>query len=88
VSQDYALDRVRARRRPPKPPGQPPWPPWWPWWLSALFALVNIAATVLNLMHDSIGWAAFSGVVFCLNGTQAIREWQWRRYNRWKGGRS
>jgi hypothetical protein len=88
MSETAVLARARTRRRPRKPPGQPPWPPWWPWWLSALFALINITNTFLNLMDNSIGWAAFSGAMFCLTGTQAIREWQWDRYNRWKGGRS
>ncbi len=33
-----------------------------------------------------IGWAALNGALFCLNGEEAIRRWQWDRYNRWKGG--
>jgi hypothetical protein len=85
VSQDYALDRVRARRRPPKPPG---FPPPWPWWVTALLALVNLAGTVMFLLDDRTGMAVFSGVLFCLNGNFAVRDWQWDRYNRWKGGGS
>lgn len=85
MSQDYALDRVRARRRPPKPPGEPPF---FPWWWNSLCALTNLVITVRALLRGDTTWAALNGFLFCVNGNFAVRRWQWDRYNRWKGGRS
>ena len=81
---ETALARVKARRRPPKPPG---FPPPWPWWCTALLALVAFATLIYCLLEDRTVMAAWNGLWFCINGNYAIRDWQWDRYNRWKGGR-
>ena len=85
MSESLALARIRARRRPPKPPGSPsPWP----WWFTALVALLNLTITVQALAEHKIVWAAFQGALFLITGNWAVCDWQWHRYNRWKGGRS
>ena len=85
MNESLALTRTRARRRPRKPPGEPPF---WPWWFSGLCALMSLVVTFRALLRNETTWAAFNGALFCVNGHQAIRRWQWDRYNRWKGGRS
>jgi hypothetical protein len=85
MSESFALARARVRRRPPKPPGSPsPWP----WWFTALMALLNLLVTIQALIVEhNIVWAAFQGALFLLTGNWAVVDWQWHRYNRWKGGR-
>jgi hypothetical protein len=85
VSQDYALDRVRARRRPPQPPGKPPI---YPWWLSAAMALMLGYFGVRRALEPNWFWMAWDGFFAAANGHYAVRRWQWDRYNRWRGGGS
>jgi hypothetical protein len=85
VSETAAAARTRVRRSPKKPPGRPPF---CPWWLSGAFALLLVGFGIERTLEANWPWVAWDGFWAAVNGSQAIRRWQWDRYNRWKGGRS